>query len=125
MKEIAILAFMFLITTNIAVASGNYKRKSPQSPPITHQPYEKSEKSLKDYVYEIERKNVSIHHFSLDGKTFIIKGNFSNTMDFDNFVDRLKGNGEVDRKIEIKKSKDGYAGSTSYTFEIEALNVWK
>lgn len=125
MKSIIIFIFMILLTTNLAIASGNYKQQARQSTPVTHNPYEKSEKSLKSYVYELKRKNVSVHNISLEGKTFKISGNYSNKMDFENFVEHLKGNGDVNRQIEVKKKKDGYAGSTSYSFEIKGINIWK
>ena len=125
MKSIIIFIFMILLTTNLAIASGNYKQQARQSTPVTHNPYEKSENSLKSYIYDLKRKNVSIHDISLEGKLFKIKGYYSNSLDFDKFVDKLKGNGEVDRKIEVEKKKEGYSGSTSYKFEIKGTNIWK
>lgn len=125
MKSTLIFTFIVLLTTGHALASGNYKNQTRQSPPVTRQPYEKSEKSLKGYIYDIKRKNVSIHNVSLNGKTFQIKGNFSNQADFDNFIEHLRGNGEVNREIEVKKNKGSFAGSSSYDFEITGLNVWK
>ena len=125
MKPVFVFTFTLLLVTNIAMASGNYKRQTQQSPPATHLPYEKSEKSLKSYIYDIDRKNVSVHNVSLEGKTFKVKGNFSNEIDFDKFVERLKGNGEVDREIKVSKEKDNYPGSTSYSFEVTGTNIWK
>ncbi|MBT6326751.1 MAG: hypothetical protein HOJ35_12350 [Bdellovibrionales bacterium] len=122
MKSIIIFLFLNLITTNLVIASGNYKQ---QSPPAIHTPYEKSEKSLKSYIYDLKRNNVSIHNISLEGNVFEIKGYYSRVLDFDNFVDNLRGNGEVDRKIEVIKKKDGNSGSISYKFEIKGLNLWK
>ncbi|GAB4416324.1 MAG: hypothetical protein OHK0056_24590 [Bacteriovoracaceae bacterium] len=125
MKSAFILTFVLLLNANTVMASGNYKQQARQSSPVTHNPYEKSEKSLKSYIYDLKRKNVSIHDISLEGKIFKIKGYYSNSLDFDKFVDHLKGNGEVDRKIEVEKKKEGYSGSTSYKFEIKGTNIWK
>ncbi|MBK27116.1 MAG: hypothetical protein CME70_24140 [Halobacteriovorax sp.] len=144
MKKILI----FTIIVPLLISSGGYKPKpyvpKPYKPKGTSNPAPSSrnaeadrnykyveddpkprkEKDLKEYVFSIPRKNVTINNFSYQQAKFTLKGTYKKEMDLTDFLNRLKASIRSDNKLELKTHQTSFAGSKTNHYEVTADNLF-
>lgn len=141
--KLIILFFILIASINPISASQPYKAKTtpikynvdtPPPRPYSHSkknkkeykyvPTRKTNGALKEYIYAVPRKGVSIHDIVATPGNFEIKGSYKTERALELFIKNLKGDTTVDKSIEVKKSFTTFAGIKTYEFYISGKNRW-
>ncbi len=144
MKKIILALFII----PLFVSSGDYKPKpyvpKPYKPKATSNPAPSSknadadrnykyieddpkprkENDLKDYVFSLPRKNVTINNFSYQQAKFTLKGTYKKEIDLTDFLKRLKKSIRSDNKFDLKTHETSFAGSKTRHYEVTADNLF-
>ena len=95
------------------------------SGPIEYDPVVKSKASLTSHLYSLPREGVTINNIKLVGDSFQITGVYKDKTSLRQFVEVIKGEGEIDRKVEVKRKSTFFAGERTRTYKIMGVNLWE
>lgn len=85
-------------------------------------PHQRKETDLKEYVFSIPRKKVTINNFDYQQATFTLKGTYKTEAALNQFLERLKASIRSKNKLDIKKHQTNFAGSKTFHYEVTADN---
>jgi len=95
------------------------------SGPIKYDHVVKSKASLTSHLYRFPRNGVTINNIKIVGDNFEVTGVYKNKNSLREFVNTIKGEGEIDRKVQVEKKSTFFAGERTRTYKIIGLNLWE
>lgn len=132
---------LFLIPLQLWASSGNYEPK-PYRPKTSdsntgssepadknyklyvEDPKPKNERDVKEFVYSVKRKGVTINNINYQQASFTIKGTYNGEANLNQFLANLKKTIKSEKGFDLKTSKTRFAGAVTNHYEVSIDNLF-
>ncbi len=134
--EIIKLTALFLISLQLSASSGNYKPKTSNSNtndsgPVdknyklyVEDPKPKNERDVKEFVYSVKRKGVTINNINYQQASFTIKGTYTSESNLSQFLANMKKSIKSEKGFDLKTSKTRFAGAVTNHYKVSIDNLF-